>query len=123
MTEYFDVRCFDDLDPFGRDATPIEALEQDLYHLLITEVGTLLADPEFGFGLLLVIGRPLSSTLATRIEDACRDDDRVSDARCAIAPIPNERDAYRMDLRVEVDGAFLDLALALTPAGARRLAA
>ncbi len=115
MTEYFDIRCGDDMDPFGRDASPLETFAQDIYHLLITNKRALLRDPDWGFGLESYLGKPLPSTLAYDIENVVRADDRASDARCTITPVPNELDSYRLDLRVFVDDTFFDLALLMAP--------
>lgn len=121
MSEYFDIRCGDDLDPFGRDAAPLEALAQDIYHLLITNKMSLLQDPDWGLGLESYLGKPLPSTLAGDIEGAVRRDDRVSDARCMISKVAGAEDSYRIDLQVEVADDFLELALVLSPDGIVRV--
>jgi hypothetical protein len=122
MTEYLDIRCGDDFDPFARDAPPLEVLAQDLYHLLITNKGTLFLDPDWGFGLPSYLGRPLPSTLAGDIENEVRRDNRVSDAKCVITPIAGQTDSYSMTLAVAVDDTFLNIALQLTPDGVVRVA-
>lgn len=122
MTEYFDVRCGDDLDLFARDARPLEVLAQDIYHWLITEPGTLILDPDWGFGLASYINKPLPTTLAFEIENGLRRWDRIAGATCTIAPIPGERESYRFDLVVQVDETFLELALEMTPSGIVKVA-
>lgn len=122
MTEYFDIRCGDDLDAFARDARPLEVLAQDIYHWLITAKGACIRDPDWGFGLESYLSKPLPSTLAGDIENGVRRDDRVSDAKCTITPIVGEEDAHRIALLVEVEGEFLTLALTLTPSGIARVA-
>lgn len=119
MSEYVDIRCGDDMDPFARDAEPLEVLAQDLFHWLITNKGELLQDPDWGKGLESYISKPLPSGLAADIQNDCREvfRDRVSDTRCSIAPIDGQADAYKMDLVAEVDGNFLIVALQLTPSG------
>lgn len=123
MTEYNDMRCGDDLDPFGRDAAPLEVLGQDLYHFLITVPGALLLDPNWGLGLELYLGKPLPTTLAADVENAVRENfsDRISDAVCTITRIPGEEESYRFELKAQVDDAFLIVALNLTPDGAVRV--
>ncbi len=121
MSEYFDIRCGDDLDPFGRDASPLETFAQDLYHLLITNKMALLRDPDWGFGLESYLGKTLPATLAFDIENAVRRDDRANGAKCTIAPINGEPESYRLDLVVETDDGFLELALALSPDGIVRV--
>lgn len=122
MTEYFDIRCGDDLDMFARDARPLEVLGQDVYHWLITDKLTLFRDLDFGFGLESYLGKPLPTTLAADIEAGVRRDDRVSDALCTITPVVGEQDSYQLDLRVEVDAAFVEIALRFTPSGIVRVA-
>ena len=122
MSEYFDIRCGDDLDMFGRDAAPLEVLGQDLYHLLITNRGELMQDPDWGFGLQSYLNAPLPPTLADDIEAAVKRDDRVDDATCEIKPLPLEADAYELVLNVTAGEEFLKLALQLTPSGIVRVA-
>jgi len=121
MSEYFDIRCGDDVDLFGRDAPPLETAAQDIYHLLITEPMTLLRDPDWGFGLERYLGKQLPPTLAKEIETAVTKDDRFSDAKCTIVRDPNNADNYRLTLTVAVDGNFLTLALVITPDGIVRV--
>lgn len=123
VTEYFDIRCGDDLDGFARDARPLEVFAQDIYHMLITDKLTLLRDEDWGFGLESYLGKPLPSTLANDIETAVRRDDRASDAKCTIDPVPGETESYLMTLVVEVEGSFLTIALSLTPSGIVKVAA
>lgn len=125
MTEYNDWRCGDELDPFGRDAAPLEVLAQDLYHYLITNKNALILDPAWGFGLEQYLGQPLPTTLASDVENGVRTDfaDRISDATCTITKVPGEEESYRFDLRAEVDDEFLKLALVLSPDGIVRVAA
>lgn len=123
MTEYFDVRCGDDVDLFARDAPPLEVLAQDIYHWLITPKQTLLLDPDWGFGLEIIVGQALPTTLADDIVNGLRRWDRVADARCTIKAVPGEQDSYRLDLAVECDEGFLELALAMSPDGIVRVAA
>jgi phage baseplate assembly protein W len=122
MAEYFDIRCGDDLDRFARDARPLEVLAQDIYHWLITDRGSLIRDPNWGFGLHSYLSAPLPSSLAADVENGVKRDDRVSNARCIIAPIPGVANGSRLDLQVEVDDQFLTIALELTPSGIARVA-
>jgi phage baseplate assembly protein W len=125
VTEYNDMRCGDDLDPFGRDAAPLEVLGQDLYHFLITVPGALILDPNWGLGLELYLGQDVPSTLAADIENAVRQefDGRISDAACTVErlPSPDDEKSYRVELKAEVDENFLLVALNLTPDGIVRV--
>ena len=124
MSEYFDIRCGDDFDLFARDARPLEVLAQDVYHWLITNKMTLIRAPDWGKGLESYLGRPLPSTLAGDIEGDVVQvfSDRISAAKCTITSINGADDSFQLDLKLEVDGAFLDIALALTPSGIVRVA-
>lgn len=133
--EYSDWRCGDDVDPFGRDALPLETFGQDLYHLLTTNKFCLIEDPDFGFGLEDYLGKPLPAQLAYDIETVCRKDDRCTDAQCTIvkvAPgtpvqvpggltITADNFTYTLNLQVEVEDTFLTLALVFTPTGIVRV--
>lgn len=119
--QYFDIRCGDDLDPFARDARPLEVLAQDIYHWLITDPMTLPKAPEWGMGLESYLGRPLPGALAFVIETRVQDLFPVSDARCVFAPVPGEQESYRMTLTCEVEREFLALALQLSPSGIVRV--
>lgn len=124
VVAYNDWRCGDELDPFGRDAAPLEVLAQDIYHFLITNKNTLILDPDWGFGLEQYLGQPLPSTLAADIENGVRTtfDGYVDDAECKIERIPGEEESYRLDLKCAVGDEFLTLALVLTPSGIVRVA-
>ncbi|MBX3205118.1 MAG: hypothetical protein KF764_08610 [Labilithrix sp.] len=121
MTEYFDIRCGDDMDPFGRDAAPLEVFAQDIYHLLKTNKLTLLRDPDWGLGLESYLSKPLPSTLASDVESMVMRDDRAAKAKCTITPVAGKTDSYRLDLQVECDAGFLEMALSLTPSGIVRV--
>jgi phage baseplate assembly protein W len=121
VSEYFDIRCGDDFDLFGRDAAPLEVLGQDIYHLLITNKGELLQDPDWGFGLPMYLGRPLPPTLAADIVAEVKRDDRVDDATCEITKVAGQEDTYRLVLNVAVADQFLEMALQITPDGIVRV--
>lgn len=122
MSEYFDIRCGDDIDRFARDVPPLETFAQDVYHWLITDRGSLMRDPNWGFGLTSYLGTTLPNSLASDIESGIRRDTRASDAKCTITKGSDEEWSYRLELQVEVDDQFLTLALALTPSGIVRVA-
>ena len=109
-------RCWDDLDSFGDDPPALDDFLQDVYHLLITVKGDLWYAPDFGFGLPLYLGKPLPSTLAADIENKVREDDRCSNAKCTISQA-GDAFHYTLNLVVEVESGFLQLALDITPAG------
>ena len=95
------MNVFDDLDPTGAMASGITVLVNDIYHLIITERGTLATDPDFGFGVTDELLSGLLDedipALADEIEAAILDDDRVSDSTVTIA---RQDDVLVMDVYV-----------------------
>jgi hypothetical protein len=74
----------DDIDPSSAIASGLMPLIQDVYHLIITERGTLPTDAEFGFGLSDLILSALDPdqlpALADQIETTLSEDDRIAQA-------------------------------------------
>lgn len=87
------MRVLDDLDPSGIMATGLEPLIQDVYHLLITERGTMPTDAEFGFGLTDVLLSSYSTAelpaIADQIETTLSEDDRIAAASVQLTVIDN----------------------------------
>lgn len=127
-----DLRCGDELDPNGREVGPLEALLQDVYHWMGTVPGTLVLDPDWGFGIQVYLSRPLPATLADDLASGIRRDfaGRASDARVTITPIEGlgAGQGFRVDVQIEVDASFvaaagvLNLAATLTNGRLRRAA-
>lgn len=110
----FDVRCFDDLDDAGEEITdPLEALEQDNYHRLITPPGGNIDDPAFGLGLPLMLSgndRALDS-LSAQIEGELLEDERNAEVR-ALITAGTEPGAYDIAIAIVTDdGAILNMRL------------
>lgn len=76
------MKVLDDLDPSASLATGLTPLIQDVYHLIITERGTLPTNPEFGFGLseltLSGFGPEELPVMADQIETTLSEDDRIA---------------------------------------------
>lgn len=94
------MNVFDDLDPTGQMATGLTVFVNDVYHLIITERGTVATDPDFGFGVTEELLSGLLdgdiTALADDIEAAILDDDRSADATVTITNQDNVlvMDAY-----------------------------
>lgn len=114
MSEYFDLASDDyDIDPFGREVGPLEALEQDLRHMLIAPRGACVMDPDWGEGLENYLGKPLPSDLSTRLESAIERDDRVQTARVRIRPLDSLGESYEFVVEAEAAAGFLKFALVI----------
>jgi hypothetical protein len=83
----------DDLNSSAVMATGLEPLIQDVYHLIITERGTMPTDPEFGFGLADIIlnsyGPDELPAIADQIETSLSEDDRIASATVSIEIVDN----------------------------------
>jgi hypothetical protein len=88
------MQMFDDLDASATLATGLVPLIQDVYHLIITERGTLANDPEFGFGLTDIIlsqyGPDELPAIADQIETTLSEDDRIKTASVSLIVTANE---------------------------------
>lgn len=99
-----DLRCWDDLDAFGDELTdPLEQLEQDNYHRLITPPGQNIDDPDFGIGLPRMLSGNTHDlqSLGARIEAELRKDSRNAEVRALITPL--ERGVYDIAIRIVPD--------------------
>lgn len=96
-----DVSCFDDLDEFGAEITdPLESLEQDNYHRLVTNPGDNIDDPDFGLGLPRLLSGNAADLMsaAPRIEAELRKDTRNEEVRAVITPL--EKGVYDVSIVV-----------------------
>jgi hypothetical protein len=83
-----DVRCFFDLDEFGEEITdPLEQLEQDNYHRLITPPGQNIDDPDFGLGLPMLLSGSIDASIGPRIEAELREDPRNAEVVALVQPL------------------------------------
>lgn len=106
-----EIRCLEDLDELGEEITdPLEALEQDNYHRLITPPGGNIDDPNFGLGL----DRKLSGSdmeiaaLPAEISAELRKDDRNALVRVTMTKV--DRGRYRFDIAIQTDtGRLLEM--------------
>lgn len=112
-SEYTDLLCEDDLDPFARELDPLAALEQDLLWMLRESRGSHVFDPDWGIGLEDYLGKPLPSNLSSTIEQAFEQDDRVQTARCTIKKRDVLGEVYDVTVEVQATDGFLTIAYAL----------
>ncbi|MDX6479515.1 MAG: hypothetical protein QOG85_25 [Gaiellaceae bacterium] len=103
-----DLSCFDDLDELGSEITdPLEQLEQDNYHRLITPPGQNIDDPNFGLGLTRLVSGSSSdiASLGPRIEAELRKDPRNAEVSALVTEL--ERGVYDIQIRIVPDAAAL----------------
>lgn len=115
-----DLRCFDDLDLFGEEtANPLEELEQDLYHRLITPPGRNPDDPDGGIGLLDLLSGDYDISIPSRIEAEIRKDTRVLAVAVLVTEVANGQ--YRVQIDVQADEGVLGMTLEAGPDGVVRI--
>lgn len=115
-----DLVAFDDLDEFGAEiATPLQGLEQDLYHRLIETRGSNLSDPTRGLGIEDALSGPVDRDLAARIETEFLNDPRVRKVQATVTEIEggdsNAGGSLRIEIEVEADEGELALGFVLSP--------
>ena len=97
-----DFVCYDDLNEFGAETTsPLEELEQDNYHRLITPRGRNLDDPDGGIGLEDMLSGPYDPATGAKIEGELRKDPRNAVVRALVTEIA--ADSYRIQIDIETD--------------------
>jgi hypothetical protein len=120
-----DLIAFDDLDLFGAEcATPLDELEQDLYHRLIEPAGSNIDDPNRGLGIEDLLSGPYDAALAGRIEAELRKDSRVSAVRATITDLQtgsNAGTSFRITVDVKADEGELGMTLSFDSLGLRRV--
>lgn len=118
-----DVILGDDLDIQGAEWNdPIAELEQDIYHRLITPAGYNIDDPDFGLGLVQMLGGPEDPALASRVDAECKKDDRVDGTQTIVERLSAAGDpngVYRITVNLSPQGSVvLEASLAT---GAKRV--
>lgn len=119
-----DLVAYDDLDTFGAEcATPLEELEQDLYHRLIEPAGANIDDQNRGLGVEDMLSGPYDPAFAGRIEAELRKDARVSNVTATILDLEAESNAgasFRVLIDVKADEGELGMDLTFDSLGLRR---
>lgn len=112
-----DLVCVDDLDPSGNETTSdLQALAQDVYHLLLESPGSNLDDPTRGVGLGLILSRPAPDLLALpgQIDAQLRKDDRIDASKSSV--VQNADGSFSLTVQIVVNGALLPLGYVYTSA-------
>lgn len=113
MSEYRDLLCDDDLDPFGRETDPLETYLQDITHRLFCRRGSMLRSLEFGIGIEDYLSAPIApNTIAQAIETNLALDDRTQAVRCTIE---RRGEVFIATTQLQVNDQFLTLVLQLDP--------
>jgi hypothetical protein len=119
-----DLVAFDDLSSFALETTtPIQELEQDLFHRLIETPGSNLDDPNRGLGIEAALSGAIDRGLGARIEAEFRKDERVYDVRAVVTEITsggNVGAAFRIDIDIVADAGALNMPLTLDALGLQR---
>lgn len=111
-----DLVCVDDLDPGGSETTSdLQALQQDLYHILVEAFGSNPDDPNRGIGVEGLLGGTSANlqAAASSIDSQFRKDDRVEQSQTTLTYDPSA-DEYTIGVQVVPVGSLLPLALGYT---------
>jgi len=112
-----EVVCFDDLDLFGRETrSDLEALVQDVYHMLIEELGSNLDVPDRGIGIYsLLSGSNIDvRAIAQRIDQQLPRDPRI-DASSTSVEVGADG-GYTLRIQIQAAGSVVGLAFAFASA-------
>lgn len=119
-----DLLAFDDMSEFGAETrSPIEELEQDLYHRLVERHGANLDDPNRGLGVEDALSGPIDRALGASIEAEFRKDPRVAAVKATVTEIDatsNAGASVRLEIDIECDEGELGMVLTFDSLGLRR---
>ena len=114
-----DAVCLDDVDSTGAETTSdLQALSQDIYHILLESFGSNIDDPSRGIGVRgLLNGTSQGLTRAAGILDSqLRKDNRIDSSRTTIT-FDSTTQIYTLNLMVVAAGNLLPMAYNYTQAG------
>lgn len=100
---YADIVCDLDVDIYARETTSdLQALIQDLSHVLVEFPGTNFDDPDRGVGVEQYLGATVDQfqSLQTLIENQFNRDDRVYSTSCSIAQSDDGTFSIQIDVQV-----------------------
>ena len=118
-----DLVCDDDLDPnAGEVANDLQALEQDVLHMLLERPGENIDDLSRGVGLVGMLSGTTAdlAKVPARVEAGLLKDDRVTSCRTVISSPSGG--AYRIDITIETPAGVLGLAYSYDAVGGLRSA-
>jgi hypothetical protein len=110
-----DALCIDDLDPNGNEtSSDLQALAQDVYHILLETLGSNLDDPTRGVGIegALSGSTVKLAALARNCDAQLRKDDRVDSSTTTI--ILQSDGSYLFKVDITAAGALLPLTYSYT---------
>lgn len=123
MTDFgTDLDFGEDLDALGRDVEGVTLLAQALWRMLRTDQGALLDDDEYGFNVVGMLSKPLTTTeratLPSRLRAAVLRDPRV--AQVEVELIESAPGAWLIRLRLTPsEGPTFDLVASVANATAQ----
>lgn len=114
-----DLVAFDDLDPLGSEcATPLDELEQDLWHRLNEEYGSNPDDGDRGVGIENWLKKPFQPVQLQRaIEIDFRKDPRVDSVTATVTAVAGVSETYQVSVAVDADSGQLNMAATLSTSG------
>lgn len=113
-----DLVCLDDLDAFGRETTSdLESLWQDIYHMLVEELGSNIDDTSRGIGVrqLLSGSTDALDKLSTRIDQGLQNDPRIDASTTTIEEKPDG--GFRIAIQIQVGATVTGLEYSWSSAG------
>lgn len=117
-----EVVCLYDVDRFARECrSDLEALVQDVLHILLEEFGSNLDVPDRGIGIMSLLSGSVANLRAVsqRIDQQLPRDSRIDTSSTDTTQDPDG--TYRIRIQIGVKGAVIGLALATTAAHALEL--
>jgi hypothetical protein len=102
--------CVDDVDQFGREVTSdLEALVQDVYHMMIEDPGSNLDLPDRGIGIYSLLSGTTSNmrTIVNRIDQQLPLDDRIDASSTTVTQNPDG--SYSINVQLDVDGTVVGI--------------
>lgn len=111
-----DLVCVDDVDLFAREtASPLEALVQDVYHMLIELPGTNLDVPARGIGIYSLLSGSTANEkqMANVIDQQLPLDTRID--ACTTTITVDAEGVTQFLLKIQVDGSILTMPLSYSP--------
>lgn len=105
-----DAVCLDDLDPSGSETTSdLQALAQDVYHLLLQILGSNLDAPTLGIGIknLLSASSLKLAAAASIVDSQLRKDARIAGSQTTV--VQSSDGSYAINITIVASGTVLPL--------------
>lgn len=108
--------CTDDLDPNGNETTSdAQALAQDVYHIILEELGSNLDDPNRGIGAdgYLSASSATLAALPSTIDSQLRKDTRIDSSKSTLTT--DASGAWTLQVQLVATGSVIPLGFAFDP--------